>query len=81
MSQALSILIFGHRPSQRTCLTRQDFTQFTEALRKVASDRETEFDGMVMLFNIGEPFVGEGFNGKEPGLREFPAQSVFGCDE
>ena len=76
MSQALSILIFGHRPNQRTCLPRQDFTQFTEALRKVASDREKEFDGMVMLFNIGEPFVGEGFGGKEPGLREIPAQSV-----
>jgi hypothetical protein len=72
MSQAFSILIFGHRPNQRTCLTRQDLTQFTEALRKVASDREKEFDGMVMLFNIGEPFVGEGFGGKEPGLREFP---------
>ena len=37
---------------------------------------------MVMLFNVGEPFVGEGCGGKEPGLREFPAQSVsFGCDE
>jgi hypothetical protein len=32
--------------------------------------------GCVMLFNVGEPFVGEGFGGKEPGLREFPAESV-----
>jgi hypothetical protein len=32
--------------------------------------------GCVMLFNVGEPFVGEGFGGKEPGLHEFPEQSV-----